>query len=655
MSSSKPGHAPPLNCGGALPLRGKGRPAVKSELAVIAPYRALAGVAAEEARRLGLEVIIEIGNLEDGARTARRLAEEEGVKIFVSRGGTARWIRDAGLPVVEIEVGPCDILEAMQGLRKNKKSVGLIAFENVLAGVHRLSGLVEINLEMAAIAHEAEVPVRLDSFESRVDVVLGDRVVADQAAARGLESRLIQSGPEAVSVALKEAVERLALWRQTTEQHHRHLEILSQFKTVLDAMEDPVLILDREGRARNQNPAALAAWGKEKIDWPANETFRKVISLGRPRGDQVTTLGGRRFLLDFRPIASERDDGAPLVVVMGRSAEKVENSERRLRKAVYLKGHVARFHFGDIITEDQAFKRLLEKSAEYALADSAILIQGESGTGKEMLAQSIHQLKFGGKAPFVALNCASFPASLLESELFGYAPGAFTGALKEGKKGFFELAHGGTLFLDELGEMPLNLQSRLLRVIEEKAVLPLGGDHIIPVNVRLIAATNVDLAEAISQGRFRKDLYFRLGVLMLSMPPLRERGEDALVLLKAMIKEINPGLDLKPLDDRLLRARLLKHSWPGNAREVKNLVERISITTGGFRQRTADLPRLLIEELATAPKMPPAKSEPMDELEALRDFLAPPKRSELARSLGISRTTLWRRQKKLKCPDGETK
>lgn len=628
----------------------------QAQLALIAPYQALADLAVREAAKFDLDIIIETGDLEAGASAARRLAEK-GVKIFISRGGTARWIRDAGYQVVEIEVGPCDILEALQGYKNSRLAVGLIAFENVLAGAHRLAGLLEISLEMAAIAHESEVPARLDDISRRVDVVLGDMVVAGQAAARGLESKLIHSGSEAVAGALREAEERLALWRRTTDQHRRHLEVLSQFKTVLDALEDPVQILDGEGRVRTQNPAAEKAWGPVhsggQRGWISKETFRQIIRQGRPRNDQVVTVGGRRFLLDFRPISDNGEkQGPPLVVVMGRSAEKVETSERRLRKAVYLKGHAARFRFEDIITEDPGFKRLLEKSAEYARADSAILIQGESGTGKEMLAQSIHHLKFGVNAPFVALNCASLPASILESELFGYAPGSFTGALKEGKKGFFELAHGGTLFLDELGEMPINLQNRLLRVIEEKAVLPLGADRIIPVEVRLIAATNVDLAEAVCQGRFRKDLYFRLAVLLLSVPPLRERGDDALVLLKTMVWALNPDLAEAALDNPALRPSLLNHPWPGNAREVKNLVERLAITTANFSRGLDRLPELVTEELTASKKMLPGLRAGQDELETLRELLHPQKRSDLARSLGISRSTLWRRQKRLKQAKG---
>ena len=313
---------------------------------------------------------------------------------------------------------------------------------------------------------------------------------------------------------------------------------------------------------------------------------------------------------------------------------------------------MARYRLSDIITEDALFRNILEKAAEYARSDSAIVIQGESGTGKEMLAQSIHNLKFEAAAPFVALNCAALPAGILESELFGYAPGAFTGALKEGKKGYFELAHGGTLFLDEVGEMPLELQSRLLRAIEEKAILPVGADRLVPVKVRLLAATNLDLAEAVRQGRFRRDLYFRLGVLFLSVPPLRRRGRDPLVLFRRLAGRFNPDLPPAFLDQPGLSGSLLAHTWPGNAREVKNLVERLVITTRGFTRRLDELGALAEEELAgsrliAAPPAAEGSTAPAEtaQMALLKQALRRKSKAALARELGISRSTLWRRLK----------
>ncbi|MDR1658575.1 MAG: sigma 54-interacting transcriptional regulator [Deltaproteobacteria bacterium] len=634
-------------------------PHPKPEIGFVAPYQGLADLANEKVRQGGLPVTVRTGDLVTGYQVASQLASE-GCRIFISRGGTALMIKKLGFPVVEIVVGPCDILDGLKAVSKNDSPVGLIGFSNILTGAERLASLLEINLIVVKVENEAEVPDKLKTLQrAGVRTVLGDLVVTDEASNLGLSAVLIESGPEAVTMALKEAVERLALLNWADEQNRGRLEALSQFKTVLENLEDPVLIVDSQGVVHVNNPAADRLWGEttdgrdRHINWTEIPAFSRAINTGLPQVDNVTVLGGQRYLLEIMPIAPpERPRNSPpvdsesLVAVIGRSAEKVEKSERRLRRATHLKGHVARFHFSDIITEDPHFQSILNKAAEYALTDLAILIQGESGTGKEMLAQSIHNHKFDQIRPFVALNCASLPATILESELFGYAPGTFTGALKEGKKGFFELAHGGTLFLDELGEMPLELQSRILRVIEEKAVLPLGADRLVPVEVRIIAATNKNLADSVRGGLFRKDLYFRLAILLLTIPPVRERGGDPLVLFRHLAANHIAGLDLNFLKKEEVRNQLVAHPWPGNAREIKNLVQRLAITTYGFTRNLNKFSELLTEELDASRLMTaPLKTLPQ---QADSESLSPrPKlKTDLAKALGISRTTLWRRQRR---------
>ncbi|WDC84728.1 sigma 54-interacting transcriptional regulator [Caloramator sp. mosi_1] len=190
-----------------------------------------------------------------------------------------------------------------------------------------------------------------------------------------------------------------------------------------------------------------------------------------------------------------------------------------------------------IITNSPKMKECINIAKKIAKSDYTVLINGESGTGKEMIAQSIHNYSNRSIYPFVAVNCAALPENLLESELFGYEKGAFTGALKEGKIGLFEIANNGTIFLDEIGDMPLKLQTRLLRVLQEKQIMRVGSDNIINVNVRVIAATNKDLKKLVDEGLFREDLYYRINVLPISLPPLRERKEDIMPLLESFLKE----------------------------------------------------------------------------------------------------------------------
>ncbi len=228
-----------------------------------------------------------------------------------------------------------------------------------------------------------------------------------------------------------------------------------------------------------------------------------------------------------------------------------------------------------MIGQSLEFSLVKSIAHQLSITTSTLLITGESGTGKELFAQAIHNASNREHCPFVRINCAALPESLLESELFGYEEGAFSGAKKGGKPGKFELAKGGTIFLDEIGDMPLNMQTKMLTVLQERVIERVGGTRLIPINVRVIAATNRDLEDLVKQQLFREDLYYRLNVVRLSIPPLRKRMEDIPLLINVLIKRINGtlGSDIKGISDPALDL-LKKYSWPGNVRELENLLER---------------------------------------------------------------------------------
>lgn len=272
------------------------------------------------------------------------------------------------------------------------------------------------------------------------------------------------------------------------------------------------------------------------------------------------------------------------VAVFGRFGEE-ERKQHRIRTHVPDRGHRARYTFTDIIGSSPGIVRRKEMARRMAESASSVLITGETGTGKEMFAQAIHNSSPRRDFQFVAVNCGALPESLLESELFGYEEGAFTGARKGGKPGLFELAHRGTLFLDEIGEMPLNLQMRLLRVLEERQVMRLGGAGLIGIDIRVIAASNRDLGKMVAEGGFREDLYYRLNVLPLHIPPLRDRREDIMPLVKEFQRLFGFTFVITPeVEDFFIR-----HRWKGNAREIRNYVEFIA-NLGVESVGLADLP-----------------------------------------------------------------
>ena len=268
-------------------------------------------------------------------------------------------------------------------------------------------------------------------------------------------------------------------------------------------------------------------------------------------------------------------EGEPMgcFIILQRFTEE-EERQHQFRRQLYDRGYKSKYVFDDIIGHCPAMLQAKHIAQKMARTDASILLTGESGTGKELFAHSIHNASPRRRMPFVAINCAALPESLLESELFGYNEGAFTGAKKGGKMGLFELAHRGTLFLDEIEGMSRPLQAKLLRVLQEREVMRVGGDRIITIDVRIIAATNEDILERVREGTFRKDLYYRLNTLPIDIPPLRERGEDLFLIMDKLMQKIGANFSLSPQ----ARAVFRSYSWDGNVRELENIVEYLHFT-----------------------------------------------------------------------------
>jgi len=348
-----------------------------------------------------------------------------------------------------------------------------------------------------------------------------------------------------------------------------------QLDILLQVIDDGVIGIDSKGTIflYNENAGDIIGY---KIEHVINRDgvklfpqipFRDVLEKLQSVKEILIKINGIDLIVSVDPIIhSERLYGAVAII---RRFSDAERKQHRLRAKVIGKGHKAKYNFTDIIGESDTIKKSVEIARRMARSDSSILITGESGTGKELFAQAIHNNSKRKNFQFVAINCGALPESLLESELFGYEEGAFTGARKGGKPGLFELAHNGTLFLDEIGEMPPSLQMRLLRVLQEREVMRLGGDSIINVDIRIIAATNKNLKEMMERGEFREDLYYRLNVLPLKIPPLRSRKKDILPLVEQFKREFRGSFKLSLSVEELL----ISYNWKGNVRELKNYIE----------------------------------------------------------------------------------
>ena len=425
------------------------------------------------------------------------------------------------------------------------------------------------------------------------------------------------------------------------------------YSIILDSIADGVFTVDRRWRITSFNKAAERITGfsrEEAIGQFCYEIFRSDQCFERcPLRETMET--GREIVNREVQILDRFNREVPLSVSTallrderGRVIGGVETF-RDLSALKELEGEVKeKYSFGDIVSRNPRMLEIFKILPEVASSDATVLIVGESGTGKELLAQAIHDLSPRREGPLVKVNCAAVPETLLESELFGYVKGAFTDA-KRDKPGRFKLAEGGTMFLDEIGDMPLALQAKLLRVLESKEYEPLGATHTERADVRVLAATNKDLEGMVKEGTFREDLFYRLNVFKIELPPLRERKEDIPLLLEHFIERFNrkTGKEIKGLTEEALRL-LLDHPWPGNVRELQNVIEHAFILCKDRWIKPEHLPQYL----QAPPSTPPRGSLREVERELIEKAL---RRhggniTEAARELGIHRTTLWRKLKR---------
>ena len=399
----------------------------------------------------------------------------------------------------------------------------------------------------------------------------------------------------------------------------------------------------------------------ERLDAPISRTLLAegirsycvvpLVSHNRPLGTlNVGRFGDNSFTPAELDLLSQAAGQVALAVEIALAYRQIEELQNKLaEEKLYLEDEIrTEYQFSEIIGSSAAIKHVLRQVEIVAPADSTVLIQGETGTGKELIARALHNLSTRKERTFIKLNCAAIPSGLLESELFGHEKGAFTGAVAQ-KVGRFELADGGTLFLDEVGDIPLELQPKLLRVLQEQEFERLGGVRTQRVNVRLVAATNRDLAKMVAAGQFRSDLYYRLNVLPLTLPPLRDRPEDIPLLVRYFVQQHARRLKrtIRSIPTESLTA-LTRYPWPGNVRELENLIERSVLLSPG--------PVLRVATEALVPALAPVDRDGATLAEAERNhILAALKQTDwviggpsgAAARLGMKRSTLYKKMAKL--------
>jgi TyrR family helix-turn-helix protein/PAS domain S-box-containing protein len=433
-----------------------------------------------------------------------------------------------------------------------------------------------------------------------------------------------------------------------------------QLKAVMASVGDGIIAIDQESRVTIFNPAAETITrirAQEIIGKPITDFFPPDIPMLEAL--QHGMIYNNREILLERTRSHYLTSGRPIFDQNGRiiGAVAILRDIRDIRDLVHTVTGPLPVTFDQILFRSHAMQRVVDLAKTIARGDSTVLIRGETGTGKELFARALHSASQRADKMFVPIHCSAIPDTLLESELFGYEKGAFTGAIKGGKQGLFEFADGGSIFLDEIGELSPHLQVKLLRVLQDGKVRRVGGTREMQVNVRIIAATNRNLEEKIQQGWFREDLYYRLNVIPLFLPPLRARKEDIPILTEAFLKRFAARFS-KPVNaiSETALKKLMEYHWPGNVRELENVIERAVNIVNGSMVLGEHI--LLDQELTRRPEVfPPSRPRSLEEVvcEAERAALAQalekyPSARKLASALGLSHTAVLKKLKKYNFP-----
>jgi PAS domain S-box-containing protein len=587
--------------------------------------------------------------------------------VVIARGFSAYLLRnrESYVPVVEIPVTANDLIRCLLESKKlyGNKRVVVMGTRNIIYQADYLSEILGLDIETILMPSQlgGETEKAFAKLKHHDCVVVGGKPTCDYARSIGIDSIMIVSGRNAMWQAITEA-KRIAYISRIEE------EKAQRFKMILDYTFDGIISLDKQNRITMINATCEKILGIKtkdiagrKIDEVLPKTrFSELINNTDTCLDEVIKHNNMPLAVNKTGIVLKNERIGSVITFQ--YVSKIQEVEGRIRTKTNERGHVAKHHFGDMLGHSAKIRDTIKMAKKFSEVDSNVLIVGKSGTGKEMFAQSIHNSSKRKEEPFVAINCAAIPENLLESELFGYVEGAFTGAAKKGKQGLIELAHRGTLFLDEIGEMPLGLQGRLLRVLQEKELMRLGHDRVISVDVRIVSATNKDLFDLVERGTFREDLYYRLDVLKIQLPPLDDRKEDIPLVAESFVNEYamnSPDGTFYSITDAA-KKRLTELTWNGNIRELKNACERLVVLNESSVIDKRDVERVLdykIQRMKSGKQVMVSVEDeepgPFDKMnvtqEGIGDLLKQGcRKNEIAKRCGIDRTTLWRRMKKYK-------
>jgi transcriptional regulator with PAS, ATPase and Fis domain len=609
------------------------------------------------------QIFINTHGLDDAILPAQEMVRN-GVEIIIGRRGTAYLLREnLQIPVLSFPHRSLDILMSLKQAALEGHRVLLPVFREKLRDLEILEDLLRIELIQKVYEDKSSLKEIVNAGRDEgCEIVIGGSVTQEMVERAGLRFIEILTSDEDLTATIEDA-KSVALAARNQEA------TALRYRAIIDSASDGIIAVDENSRITTINATAAALLklnsddlsGRHIAEVIPRSPVSQVLTTQRPIHDRLARIGKESYVFNYRPVTLE--DVAIGAVATFRDVGNVMRTEQVVRRSL-AKGLAAKYELSDLVHASPAMRDVVNIGRQYAATESTILIMGETGTGKELFAHGIHRLSRRVQHPFVSINCAALPEQLLESELFGYEEGAFTGSKKGGKPGRFEIAHQGTIFLDEIDSTPQTVQIRLLRVLQEREVMRIGGDRKIPVDVRIIAAASRDLSAAIQEGKFRSDLFFRLNVLRLQIPPLRERLEDIPILLDHFIRLFSGRHGLEPISlPEDYTKQLMSYAWPGNARQLRNFAERlvmncslrcsndtldvlyrelIQYDTQPVREESDAEPAVALKDRMKVQALDSERAIILEALEACRFH-----KNRAAERLGISRTTLWRKIKEL--------
>lgn len=626
---------------------------------IFSPYPEFDKLVKNISSNFDVEIMTEGLILDEAVEKAKKWHREKAVEVLLARGPTALMLqKGVSLPVSKVEIYNFDIMKTLCRARElHGTPIGFMIHKKSYLKYNFDTFKKMLNLDFEVYCYDSD-----ESLQKQIDLACDKGVktmiatgscILEKTRGRGVKALFVHSNEEAIREALVRAVRMVEIRRENSN-------FTDRLSNILNSIHDGVMALDETGVVFFYNPVAeqLLGFCQGEILGQNIRALKELEGIdtlyqdGKKATSEIIKFSGKEFVVSRMPIKTS--SGGQCLVINFQGVSKIRQVEEKIRKKLHNKGLLAKYHFTDIVGRSPLLVDAITEARKFARTQSTVLITGESGTGKELFAQSIHNESDRRRGPFVAVNCAALPEGLLESELFGYEEGAFTGARRGGKPGLFELAHGGTIFMDEIGELGPQLQARFLRVIQQKEVMRVGGDRVIPVDVRIITATNCNLFEAVQKGGFREDLYYRLNVLPLKVPPLRDRPEDIPLLFSHFFHR-NGGNQVSLDIPVQIIYKLKGYNWPGNVRELENLVERYTAIGEEDPDNFSTLKELINRLFGDAPVENAGKHKITVEVGTFEEIeskiigqlatLFPNSKQDLAKALGISRTTLWRKLK----------